>query len=453
VTLPLLALWIAFSCSRWFGLTGVAGLPDITLERICLATVCLYALARCVMMRRGFSRLVAAEAGLWIFGLACLVSGLRGQSGGSPSDVINPVFNSVLYPAVAFMIVLRSRITGRDLTRFAVILTLFGLYLGLTAVLEQTPLRPWLIPPSINDPSVGIHFDRSRGPYLNAAFNGLVMVQLIPAAMLLRQLAGRGWKVLASFAIALLCLGTYYTATRSCQLSLAAVALMGAVLPNPSRRAYRVLLGALLLGAYVGYMSGGKPAERLGSEEPIDTRMNLLLATGEMVLDKPALGSGYGRFAELNQEYYNRGTHFGALSYQEQWYQVGSHNTLLTPLAEMGVVLGGLYLFLIFRAVGHSLPRGSGARPGVKEEQVGGLLTCGLLIGVAFLVNAVLFELRYELTPNALFWVFAAFAERHHALKRLGVVSPSISSASSPQTAWPRVPALGGTASYTRPQQ
>jgi hypothetical protein len=445
VTLPLLALWIAFSCSRWFGLTGVTGLPDITLERICLAAVCIYAVARFTSGRHRLGRVLPVEIGLWLFGIASLLSGLRGPAVGEPSDVFNTVCNALLYPALAFMIVVRSRISGRDLMHFAAILTFFGCYLGVTMVLEQTALRPRLLPPSIGDPSVGIHFDRSRGPYLNAAFTGTVMVQLIPLAMLLRQLGSRGWKLFACVVIGLLCLGTYYSATRSCQLSLAVITILGALLPSPNRLAYRFLLGALLVGGYLGYTAGGTPAQRLGSEAPIDTRLNLLLATGEMVLDHPALGSGYGSFSELNQEYYNRGTHFGSLSYQEHWYQVGSHNTLLTPLAEMGVFLGGLYLFLMLRAVVRGLAWRSPARSTREEEQIRGLLGCGLLVGVAFLVNAIAFEFRYVLTPNALFWVFAAFAERHHALERYAALTGSNQVLRRPGATWAVGPVMRQT--------
>lgn len=416
VTLPLLALWIAFSCSRWFGLTGVSGVPDVTLERICLAAVCIYAITRAVMGRQALGRILPLELGLWLFGIACLLSGLRGSGSGEPSDVVNTVSNAVVYPALAFMIVLRSRITGRDLLHFSIILTVFGCYLGATMVLEQTGLRPYLLPPTIADPTVGIHIDRSRGPYLNAAFTGTVMVQLIPVAMLLRQMGNKGWKLFAWIVIGLVCVGTYYSATRSCQLSLAVIAVLGALLPGPSRSAYRVLLSALLVGGYIAYTVGGKPVERLNSEAPIETRLNLLLATGEMVLEQPVSGVGYGNFGELNQEYYNRGTHFGELTYQENWYQIGSHNTLLTPLAEMGVLLGGMYCFLVLRAVWRSLVFRPIGRSPAEAEQIAGLLGCGLLVGVAFLVNAIAFEFRYVVTPNALFWVFAAFAERYFAL-------------------------------------
>ena len=37
---------------------------------------------------------------------------------------------------------------------------------------------------------------------------------------------------------------------------------------------------------------------------------------------------------------------------------------------------------------------------------------CAILMGIVFVINALLVELRYTLTPNALFWVGAAFIER-----------------------------------------
>jgi O-antigen ligase len=416
ITLPLLALWVAFSCSRWFGLSGVSGVPDLTLERLCLVSLLAYAAGTYVSGRHSPGPVLPAEIGLWAFGLASLVSGVLNAEPGTLADTINPISNALLYPAVAYAIVLRSRITRRDLVRFAAILSVFAFYLGATALLERTSFQPRLLPPSIGDPSVGIHFGRSRGPYLNAAFTGTVMVQLIPVVLLLAQLGAGIWKRPAAVLVALLCLGTYFTATRSCLLALVAAAVVGSVASGPSQRSYRLLFSVLLAGGALATVVGADPVPRLDKEAPVDTRLNLLVATGEMVLAHPLGGTGCGTFGRLNQEYYNQGTHFGALTYQDNWYQVGSHNTLTTPLAEMGLPLGLLYLVLLCRAVVLS---GGSAQLGhtpADREQIQGLLTCGLVVSVVFVVSALSHELRFILAPNALLWVFAAFAERHHAL-------------------------------------
>jgi O-antigen ligase len=237
-------------------------------------------------------------------------------------------------------------------------------------------------------------------------------------AMLLLQLGTRGKKAIAAVTLLLLCVGTYYSATRSCQLSLAVIALLGAVLPGPSRSAYRVLVGGLLVGAVVGYAAGGTPVARLGKLSPVETRLNLLVAAAEIMFAHPWRGSGYGSFVMLNEEYYNRAAQFGALSYQERWYQVGSHNTLVTPLAEMGFVLGGLYVWLVLRPLVLALWRNRAGSGPAQSAEVRGVLICALLVCVVFVVNGLLVEFRWALTPNALFWVFAALIERHHALRK-----------------------------------
>jgi hypothetical protein len=38
-------------------------------------------------------------------------------------------------------------------------------------------------------------------------------------------------------------------------------------------------------------------------------------------------------------------------------------------------------------------------------------LIASVLIGIAYVLNGMFVELRYVLTPHALFWVFAAFSE------------------------------------------
>ena len=80
---------------------------------------------------------------------------------------------------------LRTEWTDKDLGRFWLILTLFGAYLGITALLEHTPAAPLLLPPAIGDPSIAQHWGRSRGPFIQAEFDGAVMTQLLPVAVLL----------------------------------------------------------------------------------------------------------------------------------------------------------------------------------------------------------------------------------------------------------------------------
>jgi O-antigen ligase len=434
-TFVLLALWIAFSCSRWFGVTGVQGLPDVTIERICFGLLVVYAATTFAMQRQPLGGVLPAEIGLMGFTVACAVSGyLHGTLQGTEADPMNTFYYSRLYPAIAFMIVVRSRTTNRDLLRLSAILTVFAIYLGVTALIEKSPFTWALIPRAIGDPGQGIHFGRARGPFLNSAFNGTVMVQLLPVVLLSSELGSRARQRVALITAGLLCVGVYLTDTRAVLLSLVAVVAVGAVLMGPSRRTYRGILGFLMLGAIARYAVGGAVVPRLEQEDPINVRMNLLLATGEIVLAHPITGSGYRTFALVDEEYYNRAQAFGNLSYQEKWFSAGSHNTLLTPLAEMGLLAGGFYLFLLCRAVANGLRAPLGGTPG-ERDGTRGLLVCSLLVGIPFLINGLAVELQYTLTPNALFWAFAAFSERHLQLRKVAAASLSPTASVRPDVA------------------
>jgi hypothetical protein len=419
-TLVLLGFWIAFSCSRWFGITGVGGLPDLTIERICLALLVGYAITTFAMQKQPFGRILPAEVGLWIFTIASAVSGyVQGAFRGiDPGEAFNTLTDSRLYPAIVFMIVLRTRTTDRDLMRLGAILTLFAIYLGLTAIAEKSGLKWALFPPAIGDFSQGIHVGRARGPYLNSAFNGTVMAQLLPIVLLLSELGSRAWRVLAYITVGLLCLGVYLTDTRACLLSLVVITAVGSVLSGPSRRAYRVLFGLLLFGAVAQNAVGGPVVPRMDQEEPINVRLNLLLATGEIVMAHPITGTGFRMFGKVNEEYYQAGAAFGEQAYQDKFFRASSHNTLLTPIAELGLFVGGLYLILLCRAVANGLHAPVG-RTVEERASTRRLLICSLLVGIGYLVNGIAVEFQSALTPNALFWVFAAFSERHLQLRKL----------------------------------
>ena len=93
-----------------------------------------------------------------------------------------------------------------------------------------------------------------------------------------------------------------------------------------------------------------------------------------------------------------------------EFWEGGTHNSLLTPVAELGVLVGGVYLLLIGRVffLGFRYLRSKRSQ---KDDRTA-LVTCAILMGIVFVINASLVELRYTLTPNALFWVSAAFIER-----------------------------------------
>ena len=410
--LPVVALWIVCSSSRYFGLPAFAGIPQVTGDRLCLIVLLGYAFVMIGIRKPRLRTRVAAEIILWV--LACLVafSGYAYGSFGPYPETQVYVFNAFVYPAVALSLVLRCRLTERDVARFVALLTCFGLYLGITAVLERFNVHWALIPAAIGDPSQGIHYGRARGPFLQAAFDGAVMVMLLPVAMLLLQLSERRWRVLGTITIMLLCVGTYLTSTRAAMMGLGAVLVAGGFLRSPGRRNYRILTAVLGVIGVLLVLSGAPLVPRF--EEPTSSRdrYDLAIATGEMILTHPIAGVGYGNFDALEVEFFNKGQHFGWVpASNEKFWDGGSHNSFLTPFAELGILVGCLNIgLLLTRLVVGLRPLKPTTWANTRRHPV--IVTGGLMV-IAFLINGLLVEMRYTATPNLLLWSFAALVERY----------------------------------------
>lgn len=409
--LPVISVWIASSSSRYFGLPAFAGLPQITIDRLCLIVLLGYAVVMIGLRKPRLRGRVGLEITLWLLACCVAFSGYAyGSFGPDPMTRIY-VFNALIFPAVVVSLILRTRLTERDVARFAVLLACFGCYLGLTAIFERLSLDWALIPAAIGDPNQGIHFGRSRGPFLQAAFDGAVMVMLVPVAMLLLQLPQRRWTVLGITTTLLLCIGTYLTSTRAAMLGLACVLLLGSVLPAPTRRSYRAILAVLGVAGLLLVLRGAPLVPRLDEPTSSRDRFDLVLATGEMFLAHPVAGVGYGNFDRFQVDFYNRGRHFGGKAFNERFWEGGSHNTLLTPFAEMGILVGtlsiGLLLSRLLVGLRATVPTSSGKR--LRHP----ILVSGSLMVVAFMINGVLVELRYTATPTLLLWSFAAIVERY----------------------------------------
>lgn len=422
-----MAIWIASSCSRYFGVPAVGGIPQITIARLCLIVLVAYAVVMVGVRKPRLGARVPLEIVLWLLACCGLATGYGYGSFRPDPPSQEFVYNALVLPALSVSLILRSRLTERDVARFAILLTFFSVYLGLTAVFERLGMRWALIPAAIGDPTQGIHFGRSRGPFLQAAFNGIVIVMLVPIAMLLLRLPERRWKALGGVAMVLLCVASYLTSTRAALVGLAGVLVLGGLIPSASRRSYRaVILGLAAIGVILIAM-GAPLIPRMDEESPINDRFDLLVATGEMVLTHPVIGVGYGNFDRLQHSFYEGGKHFGAIAFNKEFWEGGSHNTLLTPFAEMGVIVGALNIgFLLSRIVAGlrtRVPTPSGA---LMFHPV---LICGSLMFVAFMLNAVFVETRYTATPTLLLWSFAAVVERYRwtlkATSRTGAAEES----------------------------
>jgi putative inorganic carbon (hco3(-)) transporter len=290
--------------------------------------------------------------------------------------------------------------TDEQRSHLLVGLVAVGAYLGFTALVEELNLNGLVFPGYILDPFVGIHADRTRGPFVEAGANGLAMFACAVAAAMA---AGRwrGWARGVAIAIGILCLtGILFTVTRQAWLGAALGALVG--LSVTSRlRAYAPLViggGVLLVVVAFSVVPGLRErAERRASDQkPLWDRLNSGRAALDMVADRPILGFGWGRFDPESEPYYTLAPDYPITRIP------ALHSVALSNAVELGLVGATLWAAgLLMALAGALLRRG----PPELQPWRHGLLA----MAVCWVVVSNFTPLGYTFS-NYLLWIWAGVA-------------------------------------------
>lgn len=282
-------------------------------------------------------------------------------------------------------------------------LTLLGLYLAVTAVLERVA-PPLVFPRYIADSSLGIQAGRSRGPFLASEAMGLVLVQCAFAAAFFSSRSRRWWRRVALTTTVLCSIGVLLTLTRSVWLG----AFVGVVVACLQQRRLRRLLPVLLVGATVAVVAllAAVPAlqaavnERATTTRSLDDRRNVNEAALRIVEREPLTGVGWARFIDVSDEYVRQ-----ADDYPITNIAIEVHNVPLGRAAELG--LPGALLWLVAVVLGpvSAVVRKAASRGPDDSDLVGWrlVLTGGAAAwGVAVLLSPVPYPL-----PNYLLFLLA----------------------------------------------
>ena len=124
---------------------------------------------------------------------------------GEHRSLLDLILTSAFLPFAGFFLARQILTTERNVRRFLWSITIFGVYLAMTNIFWILHLNAFIWPKTILDPSIGAHFDRGRGVFLNAAVTGLVLVVCFVVTMYLAsQLRNRLRPVLLAAALLML---------------------------------------------------------------------------------------------------------------------------------------------------------------------------------------------------------------------------------------------------------
>jgi O-antigen ligase len=228
----------------------------------------------------------------------------------------------------------------------------FGLYLAVTAILEQQQLLSLVYPRYIATSTFTEFLGRGRGPLLNPAGNGLFL--------------GAGWFCLLMFwprvnkkgKLLLVALSTIYvggvvcTMTR-CVWAAVLVGFLIIIVSNLPRRWAILFTAAVVLVGCVGIAAKWNDLQAFKRDKEVSVadmsksaglRPVFAYIAWQMFLDRPILGCGYGQYPVESTFYLSDRSTKLRLENARIYVQ---HNVVLSLLTETGLVGSGLFMLLM----------------------------------------------------------------------------------------------------------
>jgi putative inorganic carbon (hco3(-)) transporter len=304
-----------------------------------------------------------------------------------------------LVPFLLFLIAPIAFRTQEQRRVLAIGMLAMGAYLGLTSLFEAVGAKSLVIPHYITNPALGLHYDRSRGPFLEAGANGLAMFNcFIAGAITLPYWRGRPRVRTLVIGIMILCVGgMVFTLTRQVWVGAALGALVAMLCDRRLRRwvpgaAVGAVLTVLVALAFVPGLQHSVNS-RANDQGSVWDRLNSDAAALRMVAARPALGFGWGNFGKDSVPYYRL-----AATYPLSSITV-AHNMPLSNAAELGLLGAGLWLVIVLMGV--VAPAFGRAPPSVEPWRLA--LIAGM---IAWFIQSNLSPLDYAF-DNYVIWLWA----------------------------------------------
>lgn len=349
--------------------------------------------------RRPYLRLTPAHVALLLAGAYAICSAVAAGAIGE-----TPALFSLLdrFGLVPFLLFAAGPIAFAEERQRRILLVTFlavGAYLGLTALFEGLGPHSLVFPRYIIDLNAEVQAGRARGPFGDAAINGIALfycaVMAIVAYATIPQLRIRR----LALAIAALCLfDLLLTQERSVWVGAVAAALC-AGLAAPALRRKLLAVGALAAVAVIGafVLVPGlheQTSERIKDQRTEWDRLNLNQAAENMIRARPLLGFGLGSFKDDSAPYFKQSPDFPLSNTDGEL-----HNVFLSITAELGLVGISLWLLAMALAVGGAIVvRGP---PELHPWRIGLLAVTVFWLIVANLVPML------QAFPNQVLWLWA----------------------------------------------
>ena len=247
---------------------------------------------------------------------------------------------------------------------FAATFAVFGMYLGINAIGQTLNLSALVFPAYVLDSSVGIHFDRARGPYTESVNMGMMLILSgVLGGWVARTASSGRWRFIGALSVALCTIGIALTLTRAIWLAAALILAVAIVTLPELRRRLPLVLGGLVaaallfLVAFPDYLTAA--TDRGGDQSPLWDRQNVNQAAASMAFHNPLFGVGWNQAGYLMSEYIRLGEDYPVTAVSARLIP---HNVFLGHFAELGILGASLWLASVVAAI--VVPIAQRHRPG-----------------------------------------------------------------------------------------
>jgi O-antigen ligase len=426
LTTLVLCIWLiasAFWGSKFFAIR-FPGFIALSIDRFFFAVLVAVLLVGIYRGRVLFKPSFAIELWMLLFSVVCIAS--MAIHGFKPSrlDFTSPIFvfvSGYLAPFIIFLYAKTYLSSEHDLHMVFVTVFGIGIYLAIIAFFEFFDLRQLVFPRYINDPSVYLHLDRARGPFLNAAFNGLAMVFAgVCGLHALSRMKGPARWIQAG----LLCLffpAVFFTQTRSVYLCFL-IALVSflffywTAFPKWKTFALPVALAIFLLAAGLPrLLSDERKAGGVYQIGEIQVRMALIQMSALMIKDHPFLGVGFNQFVPAAEEDYR-----GRVPIPYTSEPQTQHHHIIGMLVELGVLGTSFYAVILIMV----LRRFYQLADWVPQS---GFMGANMILSIAiiwtvYLTNNMFIEPTFQIYTNAVPYLLAGYCDGLYG--RLSIANP-----------------------------
>jgi hypothetical protein len=356
VPVLILAFWMVAGAvfGPEFYVFRLAGVFDITIERLLFLILLFFLTMGSFAGKVRFKTNISIEISMMVFAVICVFSMLRTGFYPSTPDFPSPWFvfiTGYLFPFIVFVFAKNYVRNENEVQLLLQALFCFGMYLSLIAFFEFFNFRQFVFPQYINNPEIQIHLDRARGPFLNAAFNGVgILVGFICGIHLVEKKKGFV-RIFYQSALMLFFPAIFFTQTRSVYLGMLIVMVLfwgWYDTPFPKWKLVSLPLTVVLILAMAyspQLLSNERREGGIYQTEEMDIRMTLIQKSVFLFSEHPFAGVGLAQFIPASVKEYKGRIPFIAESAASPEFQ---HNHLLGLAVELGA--GGLivYLSIIF---------------------------------------------------------------------------------------------------------